>query len=218
MTGPTPDPSGNPDFSGGIAPGLYHAEGDPAGTVRQWDGTQWVGGPVPAPPGSSDAMTTGFSPDRFGTVGIRVGAALLDVLISFAIAIAIAIPLVAADIIDGTGDAASGGTSVNAGTLLASLVFVALQVVLIRQYGGTPGKLIVGLRITEADGTTTPPSWRHAAMRVIPFAIITSIPLIGVLASLTILVLCLVWVSNDPERRSPYDRIGETRVVYKNKL
>jgi hypothetical protein len=55
-------------------------------------------------------------------------------------------------------------------------------------------------------------------MRVIPFAIITQIPLLGILASLTILVLCLVWVSSDAERRSPYDRIGETRVVYKNRL
>jgi uncharacterized RDD family membrane protein YckC len=209
MTGPSPDSSGN------IAPGLYHAEGDPPGTVRQWDGTQWVGGPVPAPPGAMGAPLQ--SQDYFGSVGIRIGASLLDVVISIVIAIVIAIPLVAADIIDGAGDATSN-TSVNAGTVLASLVFIGLQVVLIRQFGGTPGKLIVGLRITEADGRTTPPSWRHATMRVIPFAIITQIPLLGVLASLTILVLCLVWVSNDAERRSPYDRIGDTRVVYKNKL
>lgn len=209
MTGPTPDSSGN------IAPGYYHAEGDPPGTVRQWDGTQWVGGPMPAPPGAMAAPM--HAQDYFGSVGIRIGAAILDIVISIAIAFAIAIPLVAADVIDGAGDATSG-TAVNAGTILASLAFIALQVWLIRQFGGTPGKLIVGLRITEADGTTTPPSWRHATMRVIPFAIITQIPLIGILASLTILVLCLVWVSSDAERRSPYDRIGDTRVVYKSRL
>ncbi len=209
MTSPTSDSSGN------IAPGYYHAEGDPAGTVRQWDGTQWVGGPMPAPPGATNAPLR--SQDHFGSVGIRIGAAILDVIISIVIAIAIAVPLVAADVIDGAGDATSN-TAVNAGTILASLAFIIIQVVLIRQFGGTPGKLIVGLRITEADGTTTPPSWRHAAMRVIPFAILTQIPLLGILASLTILVLCLVWVSNDAERRSPYDRIGETRVVYKSKL
>ena len=199
MTGPTPDSSGN------ISPGLYYAEGDPPGTVRQWDGTQWVGGPVPAPPGATAAPPR--SQDQFGGVGIRIGASLLDVVISIVIAFVIA-----------GGGGGGANTSVDVGTLLASLVFVGIQVVLIRQFGGTPGKLIVGLRITEADGRTTPPSWRHAAMRVIPIAIITQIPLLGLLTSLTILVLCLVWVSSDAERRSPYDRIGDTRVVYKSKL
>ncbi len=29
--------------------GHYHAEGDPPDTVRYWDGTQWVGDPMPTP-------------------------------------------------------------------------------------------------------------------------------------------------------------------------
>lgn len=38
-------------------PGWYYAEGDPPGTQRYWDGTQWIGGPQTAlgaasPPGS----------------------------------------------------------------------------------------------------------------------------------------------------------------------
>jgi uncharacterized RDD family membrane protein YckC len=197
MTTPTPDSSGN------IAPGLYHAEGDPPGTVRQWDGTQWVGGPVPAPPGAMAAPLR--SKDQFGGVGIRIGASLLDVVISIALALVI-------------GGTAAAGTSIDVGNVIAAVLFIGIQVFLIGQFGGTPGKLIVGLRITEADGTTTPPSWRHAAMRVIPIAILTSIPVVSFFAGITILVLCLVWVSSDAERRSPYDRIGDTRVVYKNKL
>ena len=31
-------------------PGHYPAEGDPPNTVRYWDGEQWVGDPIPAPP------------------------------------------------------------------------------------------------------------------------------------------------------------------------
>ena len=197
MTTPTPDSSGN------IAPGLYHAEGDPPGTVRQWDGTQWVGGPVPAPPGTMAAPLQ--SQDQFGGVGIRIGASLLDVVIGIALALVI-------------GGTAAAGTSIDVGNVIAAVLFIGIQVFLIGQFGGTPGKLIVGLRITEADGTTTPPSWRHAAMRVIPIAILTSIPVVSFFAGITILVLCLVWVSSDAERRSPYDRIGDTRVVYKNKL
>ena len=51
-------------------PGWYQADGDPAGTQRYWDGTQWVGGPqvvaaapaVPAAPYASP--TTGGYPIR----------------------------------------------------------------------------------------------------------------------------------------------------------
>lgn len=31
------------------APGWYHADGDPAGTQRYWDGELWIGDAVPAP-------------------------------------------------------------------------------------------------------------------------------------------------------------------------
>ena len=44
------NPQDGVSSSGGAAPGWYYAEGDPAGTVRHWDGTQWVGGPT-APQG-----------------------------------------------------------------------------------------------------------------------------------------------------------------------
>ena len=209
MTGPTPDPSGN------IAPGLYHAEGDPPGTVRQWDGTQWVGGPVPAPPGATAAPLN--SQDRFGGVGIRIGAALLDVVFTIVIAIAFIIPLVALDIADGTGDA-TVGNNFNVSGIVVTLIGIGVNVWLIRQFGGTPGKLVLGLRITEADGVTTPPSLNSAAMRVIPIAIVTNIPLLGFLAGIAVLVMSIVWVSNDAERRSVYDRVGNTRVVYKNRL
>jgi uncharacterized RDD family membrane protein YckC len=203
-----------------IEPGYYHAEGDPAGTVRYWDGTRWTSEPMPAPPGQGGgaAPSSGWDRDRFGGVGIRIGAALLDVVIAIGVAIVIAIPLAAADVVDSAGDGATTGTGINIATVLATLAMMGIQVWLIHRFGGTPGKLIVGLRITEADGVTTPPALRNAAMRVIPITLITAIPFVGGLAGLVILVLCLVWVSNDPERRSPYDRIGETRVVYKDRL
>ena len=41
-----------------FAPGWYHAQGDPAGTVRAWDGNQWVGEPHPDP---SAAETQGYA-------------------------------------------------------------------------------------------------------------------------------------------------------------
>lgn len=210
MTTPTPDSSGN------IAPGYYHAEGDPAGTVRYWDGSQWTGAPMPPPPGSMPAGGT-FSQDRFGSVGIRIGAALLDVLFVLIVAFAFIIPLVLADVADDYGDA-SVNANFSVSGFLVTLISMAVNVFLVRQFGGTPGKLVLGLRITDADATTTPPSLQAAIMRVVPIAVLTSIPILGGLAGLVILVMCIVWVSSDPERRSVYDRVGNTRVVYKNQL
>ena len=40
------NPQDGVSSSGAAAPGWYYADGDPAGTVRQWDGAQWVGGPT----------------------------------------------------------------------------------------------------------------------------------------------------------------------------
>ena len=54
-------------------------------------------------------------------------------------------------------------------------------------------------------------------MRSVP-GVLATIPVVGVLISLTVAILSLVWVSNDPERRSPYDRIANTRVVDKTRL
>ncbi len=42
--------------TGGAPPGWYHAEGDPPGTERYWNGTEWTEGPRPVqqtPPASS---------------------------------------------------------------------------------------------------------------------------------------------------------------------
>ncbi len=40
-------------------PGWYYAEGDPPGTNRFWDGSQWQGGPQPA-------QAAGPAPQQFG--------------------------------------------------------------------------------------------------------------------------------------------------------
>ena len=63
-------------------PGYYPAYGDPPGTVRAWDGTQWVSGPLAAPPGMAATGDT----DRYGDVGVRIGAVLIDSVIAMVVA------------------------------------------------------------------------------------------------------------------------------------
>lgn len=209
MTGPTPDSSGN------ITPGLYHAEGDPPGTVRQWDGTQWVGDPVPAPPGSAAAPPPppGAAPGatgNFATVGVRIGAILIDGLLFGIISVLITLPFLE----DTNPDSNSFEfEATGIGTFIGPLVVLALTIFLVATQGGSPGKLILGLRVTLADGTT-PIGYGPAAMRTVPW-LPTLIPLLGVLVWLGVVIGSLITISNDPERRSLFDRVANTRVIRK---
>ena len=54
-------------------------------------------------------------------------------------------------------------------------------------------------------------------MRVLP-GFVGFVPVLGPLLSLGLLILNMVWVSSDAERRSAHDRVGGTRVVYKRAL
>lgn len=48
-------------------PGWYHAQGDPPGTQRWWDGAQWVGGPAPVAPVAPPVYgAPGYGPPGYG--------------------------------------------------------------------------------------------------------------------------------------------------------
>lgn len=197
-------------------PGHYHAEGDPPDTVRYWDGSQWVGDPMPAPPTASTppppppgGMAAAGAPDaKFGTVGVRIGAAIIDAVISGILLLAIFVPIIL------TADDASA-TSISLGGIVIGLVYWAFYAVfLVAQFGGTPGKLILGLRITEEDGET-PVGYRGAAMRSIPGLLGNALGNLGGLISFGFAIASIFMVNSDDERRSAYDRIGGTRVVRK---
>ena len=205
MTGPTPDPSGN------ITPGLYHAEGDPPGTVRQWDGVQWVGGPVPAPPGSQPVAPIGN--EQRADVGVRIGAILIDGLLMVIIGTVVALPGILdaideADRNDGTFEYTAGAEQ-----FVGPLLGLALMIITVATLGGSPGKLALGLRVTTIDGTT-PPGFGPATLRALPW-IPTMIPVLGFIVWIGLAVAGVVMISNDPERRSPFDRVASTRVIRK---
>jgi uncharacterized RDD family membrane protein YckC len=64
--------------TGGAPPGWYHAEGDPEGTQRYWDGGQWIGEPQVLPPQPPPApqppATSQPTPDPEQTVVFRPGS------------------------------------------------------------------------------------------------------------------------------------------------
>lgn len=191
-----------------IAPaGYYHAEGDPEGTVRYWNGANWSGEPKPLD-NQPDlrgsildpiSVNPGLSADnsRYGGLGIRIGASAIDT----AIGVVIITPF---------------STSVFLSGLALSLYWMVV-VVMVARLGGSPGKLAVGLRVTKIDGVTSPPGDRESVIRTLP-GLLGLIPVVGGLISLGIGLISIRYVATDPQRRSIYDRIGGTRVVYKNRL
>ena len=191
-----------------IAPaGYYHAEGDPEGTVRYWNGANWSGEPKPLD-NQPDlrgsildpiSVNPGLSADnsRYGGLGIRIGASAIDT----AIGVIIITPF---------------STSVFLSGLALSLYWMVV-VVMVARLGGSPGKLAVGLRVTKIDGVTSPPGDRESVIRTLP-GLLGLIPVVGGLISLGIGLISIRYVATDPQRRSIYDRIGGTRVVYKNRL
>ena len=198
--------------------GHYYAEGDPPDTVRYWDGTQWVGDPIPAPPSASPpppsgspVTAAGSDSDRFAGLGVRIGASLIDAIVAIVAVLIIVVFVFTASTNDRFGSSASRSDGLIVG-LLFYLVFLWMVV----QFGGTPGKLMLGLRITEEDGQT-PVGWRGAFMRSLP-GLLGNIPVVGFVITLGAAIASLVMVANDPERRSAYDRIGSTRVVYRKFL
>jgi uncharacterized RDD family membrane protein YckC len=196
-------------------PGYYPAQGDPPGTVRWWDGTEWSPEPMPPPPGYDPTRHPGD--ERFAPLGVRIGASLLDGLISLILVIPVMLDYLG-DLFDDISDGGDGSSVAVPGYVAVyGLGLAVVWFLMVAYLGGTPGKLILGLRITLVDGATTPPGLRPAALRSLP-SLAAAIPVVGQLVSIGFAVASLVMVRSDPERRSAYDRIAGTRVVRKSYL
>ena len=204
-------------------PGWYHADGDPVGTARYWDGELWQGDPVPQPAAGGVGQTAMQPPgtmmpggrqlpfgSRLGEVGERLIARIIDGLI-------IVVPLIA--ILLATVDFDEGTTTIDTGTSVGWAVFMiavgaAYDIGFTSTLGGTPGKLAMGLRIVEEGTGSMPPSLVAAAKRWSP-ALLGLLPAIGGFVGLIIGIACGVMINNDSMNRSVYDRVGGTIVVKK---
>ena len=95
-------------------------------------------------------------------------------------------------------------------TLQAVLVFgyfVALDVA----WGTTPGKRLLGLRVTGPDGAA--PSLLEAARRE-AFTLLGAVPYAGPLLALVAWIVIVVTVTRSPQRQGAHDTLaGGTRVV-----
>jgi uncharacterized RDD family membrane protein YckC len=191
-------------------PGWYPAPGDPPGTHRYWNGTEWTTGPQPMqqmgiPPMAGSQGTVHGRP--LASAGQRIGARIIDAVIIWGVLGTLLVAFVVSD------DDFNQFTGFNLGyTLVGLLISIAYEVGFVIWKGGTPGKLILGLRIIQQEDGRTPPDQQHAFMRWVP-TLVSYVPFIGGLISLGIFILSLVWLFNDPNRQTVYDKIGKTYVV-----
>lgn len=144
-------------MSQGLGPGWYHGEGDPAGTVRYWDGEAWTSDPVPDPSGPTTPSTPSYGAPNFGTgVSVstyatwwqRVAATLLDGLVIFAAAIPAAILAAVLIAINET-----------LGAIVAIILYLVVLIAAVYLLswaqgttGQTPGKRLMGIQVVR-DGS-----------------------------------------------------------------
>jgi len=238
------------------------SQSDP-GAQRYWDGQQWtehVQAPAPqipqapAYPAYPDAaaaqaplyQTTGAypetsegratTPDGQVLAGWwrRVGAYLLDTVITTPIAVLLALPWVRqigsaySDFFDAAVRSGSDGGSVpDPASLMADLQgpFLALSLVslvvnfayhvgFLKWKAATPGKLIVGLRVRLRE-TPGPLTWGTVLMRWLGqfgVGILGLIPAIGGIFGLYT-VVDLLWPLWDSKKQAVHDKIAKTNVV-----
>lgn len=196
--------------SANTPPGWYPAPGDPPGTHRYWNGAEWTTGPQPMQQAAMPPMMGGQGTVHgrmLATPGQRIGARLIDAVIVSGVLGALVVALFVSD------DDFNQFTGFNLGyTLVGLLLSLAYEVGFVIWKGGTPGKLVLGLRIIHQEDGRTPPDQQHALMRWVP-SLVGYLPILGGLISLGIFILSLVWLFNDPNRQTVYDKVGKTYVV-----
>lgn len=206
-------------------PGWYPAQGDPAGTVRWWDGEKWVGGPQ----AQGAQQQAGYVAPGAGMLAngreladpwMRVAAAVIEgVMLGL-----VSIPFGAAAVFSGGLDVSSDETfdfTPGAGALVLSFVFAAAaavyHVLMNAYFSGGVGKQLLGLRIVSRDGQEPlgmPLGTKRSANQIAD--LLGVVPVLNILVGLAQFVLnvvSLVFLFNDPEHRTVMDRFADTYVV-----
>jgi uncharacterized RDD family membrane protein YckC len=143
---------------------------------------------------------------RYAGFWIRFAALMIDGVILDILGLIVFLPVLA--IIGGTAalsDLSSQGPMVLLALFAAYLLIIVLifayQIYFVSKRGGTPGKLILGLRIIRVDGSML--SKGQAAGRYLCYIIDGMTLYIGFLMA-----------GFDDEKRALHDRICDTRVIY----
>lgn len=188
--------------------GWYPAQGDPPGTHRYWDGSQWQGGPQPV----ASSVTTGYgapvsysgamSPaGRPATYGSRAIAVLIDSAIAFGILI---VGMILGAGVAGVSEAL-GSLIVLAATLASVAFFIWNYVIRQGSTGQTLGKRQQSIELV-ADRTGRPAG---PAMALVRWLVATVLGFTCGIAT----VLDYLWPLWDDDNKRLTDKILNLNVV-----
>lgn len=139
----------------------------------------------------------------------RVGAALIDSIVMFALLFLVALPVVGVGLNDDGGGVTIGAIVV-AVLLYALIALLYAPVLMSRWNGATIGKRALGIRVMRADGR--PLSFGDAALREVVFKGLV----VNIASQITVGLAGLanfLWPLWDTENRAGHDFMAKTRVV-----
>ncbi|MDH4074637.1 MAG: RDD family protein [Acidimicrobiia bacterium] len=192
--------------------GWYHAQGDPPGTQRYWDGTHWQGQAEPLPGGEDPIAGL-----QLAEPVNRIGARVIDGIVW------IVLLAVVAYLVTGTSGIGlrADGVSYTAhliATVIGTALVTAYEVLMVLTRQATLGKVALGLKVTRQDGS--PPGRNDALLRAAPFALpLILAALAGGLGWLFVVLSVLIGVGSvvllfiDPRRQTVWDKLARTVVV-----
>lgn len=151
---------------------------------------------------------------EYGGVGIRFGARFIDGAI-FGIPLLIIIVLLMPSLLrTATVPGNNAGLLFNGTFVLASVIFTLFyEVLMLRYWGATLGKMACGLKVVRPDGGSL--GWGVSFGRYFMYnVVISAIPLINSVLLITTAIMAGI----DDQKRGLHDRVCDTRVVYKRSL
>jgi uncharacterized RDD family membrane protein YckC len=145
---------------------------------------------------------------RYAGVGIRFGARFVDGLM-FIVPFLIVLFLLLPNMLRTA--AANRAPAFNGTFLLVALVFgLFYEVLMLRYWGATLGKMACGLKVVRSDGTSL--DWGVSFGRFFMYnVVISAVPIVNWI----LLITTAIMAGTDEQKRGLHDRVCDTRVIYK---
>jgi len=159
----------------------------------------------------SRVMAGGPSPSawHYGGFWIRVAARMIDTVVLYVAQIPIQLLFIGRVLFPGSRPPAESAAALLSATVwvtVASWVLRgAYEVLMLRYFSATVGKMAVGLKVVRTDGSGL--GWGIAVGRFFMYIVSGIILLIG-----------YIMAGFDEEKRALHDRVCDTRVIYKRSL
>ena len=183
--------------------GWYHAAGDPAGTQRYWDGVQWQGNPEPV------YQTGPVTDGGLGSAGRRIAARSIDLAIWLAIWVGFLLLIIPSD-----DDTSATYLQMLVLGLWTTAAIAAYEIGCVAIVGATFGKMLLGLRVVNEDGS--PAGFQAAAMRMVFFIILSALSAavwIPLLLMLIAIGFAINAIMNHERRQTLWDKQAKTIVI-----